>query len=88
MSNMNVNEVDKLIETVGSKVREAYELLREASVLSENINFDELKKIVDIEKYNETINYIAQDLSFMKIDPIKRLNVLYNVKYWDVLNKL
>ena len=42
----------------------------------------------EADKLIETINYIAQDLSFMLIGPIKRLNVFYNVKYWDELNKL
>lgn len=81
-------EVDKIIERVSKNVREAYELLKEARDLSSDIDFDELKNIIDIGKYEETINYITQDLSFMSEDPIKLLNKKYNQKYWEVLDKV
>ena len=85
---MTEKDFDKIIEKVYENVRNAHELLKEARDLSSEIDFDELKNIIDIGKCKETINYIAQDLSFMSVDPIYILNNKYNQKYWEVLDKV
>ena len=82
------NELEKLIEKISADVREAHELLKEASELSRSINFDELKKLIDIQKYSDTILYIEQDLHFMQVGCISGLDRLYNKEYWDVLDKV
>lgn len=66
---MKQSEVDKIISKIEKNVTEAYELLKEAYYLSDKIDFNELKDIIDINKYEDSAHIIAQNLSFMSHDP-------------------
>ena len=85
---MKQSEVDKIITKIEKNVTKAYDLLKEASSLSEKIDFNELKDVIDINKYEDSAHIIAQSLSFMSHDPrIGRLEFLFNRRYGEILGK-
>ena len=84
---MDIKELDSKIEKADAYIREAYQLFDKAINISSGIDFKKLKGSVDIEKYENTIHYIAQHLSYIGLC-IEPLNKLYNQKYWEVLKEI
>ena len=83
---MKQSEVDKIITKIEKNVTKAYDLLKEASSLSEKIDFNELKDVIDINKYKDSADIIAQNLSFMSHDPkIGKLENLFNYECWHII---
>ena len=85
---MKQSEVDKIITKIEKNVAEAHELLKEAVELSSNIDFEKLKDVVNIEKYEDLVHYISQNLSFMSVGAFNYLEWLYNKKYWEVCRQI